>query len=234
MSKSNSERLILPSSLHELRRQIAALHRICARLGLNEAIDGHISVRPLAVSDQILMSPYPLHWSEVKATTIPVLSLADGSVISGTYKLDQPTWCVHAGLQRNHPRHRCFIHVHSPYATAIGCRINGRLLPTHQHLIELYNDIAYYDEYEGEVLEEEYGNRLARAMGDKSILFLANHGLVTSGLTPAKAFKRLYYTERACMFQILAESGQAALRLVDQSLLKATTRELDSDEWGRI
>ncbi|TNM59914.1 class II aldolase/adducin family protein [Aliirhizobium smilacinae] len=215
----------------DLHRQLAAVHRICARLDLHEAIDGHISMR-LEDDKQMLVSPYPLHWSEVTASSIPTLDLTNGDVVAGDYALDRPTWCVHSGLQRLHPRHRCFLHVHSPYATAISCRKDGRLLPIHQHLIGLYNDIAYYDDYEGEVITEEYGERLARAMGEKSIVFLANHGVVTGGLTPAKAFKRLYYLERACKFQILAESGNATLKFLEKSVVEAFSSEPDSEAWG--
>ena len=45
---------------------------------------------------------------------------------------------------------------------------------------------------------------MCRAMGDKDILFLRNHGVIVSGPTVAQAYDDLYYLERAAMVQVLA------------------------------
>ena len=45
---------------------------------------------------------------------------------------------------------------------------------------------------------------MCRAMGDKDILFLRNHGIIVSGPTVAQAYDDLYYLERAAMVQVLA------------------------------
>ncbi len=41
-------------------------------------------------------------------------------------------------------------------------------------------------------------------IGDKTILFMANHGITTVGETVADAYDRLYYIERAAQVQIYA------------------------------
>jgi len=57
--------------------------------------------------------------------------------------------------------------------------------------------LPYDDEYTGPALDPAEGARLARVIGDKSVLFMANHGISTVGATVADAYDRLYYTERA-------------------------------------
>jgi ribulose-5-phosphate 4-epimerase/fuculose-1-phosphate aldolase len=214
------------------RRDLAAAHRVCVRNGFHEAIDNHLSFRVPGSDDEMLLTPFPLHWSEVSASTLQRVSLADGTLLDGAGELEATAWSIHGALQRNHPRHRCFMHTHMPYATAIACRDHGRLEPIHQHLIGLHADIAYFDDYTGEAVEPHHGEEISAAMGDRSILFLANHGVVTAGGDPAHAFERMYYLERACQFQILAESGGRALRTIDKSILAAPNRREDRASWG--
>ena len=61
-----------------------------------------------------------------------------------------------------------------------------------------YDDIAYDCDYNGIAYDAEEGERLARSLGDKHVLFMRNHGVLTVGTTVAEAFERLYYFERAC------------------------------------
>ena len=58
------------------------------------------------------------------------------------------------------------------------------------------------DDFGGLALDEDEGDRLARALGEKRILFLANHGVIVVGPSVAHAFNDLYYLEKACMAQI--------------------------------
>lgn len=223
------------------RTSLAAVHRVCVRLGYHEGIDGHISLRVPNDDTQMLISPYPLHWSEVTASSLLAVDLSDPERSAERFGFDlaepssssagNPTaWYLHRALQVKHPWHRCFIHVHPPFATALSCRADCRLEPLHQHMVPLYNDIAYFDAYCGEILSHALGEEIADAMGAKSIVFLANHGVIAAGSTPARAFKRLYYLERACQFQILAQSGGAALRLLDAKLIEPASDRADLND----
>jgi ribulose-5-phosphate 4-epimerase/fuculose-1-phosphate aldolase len=214
------------------RRELAAVHRICFRLGYHEAIDNHLSVRVPNTDDEMWITPYPFLWSEIKTSDLLRVRFTDATVLEGSAELEQTSAIIHCALQRAHPHHGCFMHTHMPWATAIACRQEGRLRPIHQHLIGLYHDIAYLDEYGGEVLEAQLGDELAVAMGDRSVLFAANHGIVTAGNTPARAFERMYFLERACQFQITAETGGHALREIDKRILEAPSRRSDPDSWG--
>ena len=64
--------------------------------------------------------------------------------------------------------------------------------------------IAYDLDYRGLALDESEGERLADALGSRSILLMGNHGALVVGDSVADAFDRLYYFERACQTQVLA------------------------------
>ena len=55
------------------------------------------------------------------------------------------------------------------------------------------------------------GERLARALGEKSVLMMGNHGVLVVGRAVPEAFERLYFLERASQAQVLALSTGRAL-----------------------
>src|SRR5262249_57464719 len=59
--------------------------------------------------------------------------------------------------------------------------------------VGLAGEIAYDDTYTGPAFEPAEGERLAKILGDKGILFMANHGITTVGACVAEAYDRLYY-----------------------------------------
>jgi ribulose-5-phosphate 4-epimerase/fuculose-1-phosphate aldolase len=54
---------------------------------------------------------------------------------------------------------------------------------------------------------------------------LRNHGVLVIGRTPAQAFERLYFLERACQAQILALSTGGRLHLLPEPVVQATVAQ---------
>ena len=90
--------------------------------------------------------------------------------------------------------------------------------------------MAYDLHYNGLAIDEREGDRLARHLGNKSVLFMANHGVTVTGNTVAEAFNRLYYLERACMHQVMALSTGQRLRLIDKDVAEKTQQQIAEDE----
>ena len=87
-------------------------------------------------------------------------------------------------------------------------------------------EIAYDDEYTGQALDPAEGARLARAIGDKTVLFMANHGISTVGETVADAYDRLYYVERAAQVQIYAMWTGQPLKKLPDPVVEKTKRNI--------
>ena len=87
------------------------------------------------------------------------------------------------------------------------CRIDAKegLLPLNQHALQVIGDVAYHD-YEGTGRNPEERARLLADLGDRHILVLRNHGLLTTGKTVGEAFVSAFYLEKACQFQVIAQS----------------------------
>ena len=93
-----------------------------------------------------------------------------------------------------------------------------------QNAIGFHDDIAYVD-YQGLALDYAEGERLARALGSKSVLMLRNHGVLVTAGSAAQAFERLYFLERACQAQVLALSTGRKLRIVAEAVVQATVAQ---------
>lgn len=109
---------------------------------------------------------------------------------------------IHLGIYRNRPDVKCVMHCHMPYATAVTCLENPELEMVHQNSARFYNKIAYDKGYNGLATADEEGDRLAKELGDKPVLFMGNHGVLVAASTIYEAFDTIYYIERACLYQV--------------------------------
>ena len=98
-----------------------------------------------------------------------------------------------------------------------------------QNALRFAGDIAYDDTYNGLVVDNAEGDRLARVLGERRVLFLASHGVIVVGPSVAEAFDALYYLERACRLQVLARSMGGKLRAVRPEVAAATYRMIAAD-----
>jgi ribulose-5-phosphate 4-epimerase/fuculose-1-phosphate aldolase len=208
--------------LKQHRIDLACALRWAARLNLHEGVDNHFS---LAVPDadgvmrgnRFLINPYGWHWSEVTASSL-VLCNDKGEVLEGNNEVEDTAFFIHSRIHIGASHAICVLHTHMPYATSITLLENGRLDMIEQNALLFDGRISYDDDYEGLALAEDEGNRLAQKIGNKSILFMASHGIVIAGPTVADAFNDLYYLERAAMFQVLAKSQGGKLRTISDQV----------------
>ena len=83
---------------------------------------------------------------------------------------------------------------------------NNRLIPACQTSAFFDGHIVYEDDYRGTADTLEEGERLANLLGDKTVMFMKNHGVFIASDSIAKAYRMLYLLERVCRMQILAMS----------------------------
>jgi hypothetical protein len=66
-------------------------------------------------------------------------------------------------------------HTHMPYASALTRLEDPRIKEIGQTEVGLIDAIAYDGQYTGPALDPREGERLAKIIGNKSVLFMANH-----------------------------------------------------------
>jgi ribulose-5-phosphate 4-epimerase/fuculose-1-phosphate aldolase len=209
------------------RIDLAAAFRLAVRLDLHEGVCNHFSVM-LPEGKRFLLNRYGLHWSEVTAGNLLALD-ADGRVLAGEGEYEKTAFYIHSRIHLANPHAACVLHTHMPYATSLTLLEGGRLEMVEQNALRFHDDIAYDDEYNGLVVDNAEGDRLARALGTKRVMFLANHGVIVVGPSIAEAFDLLYYLERACRLQVLARMMGGKLRPVRPEVVKAACRMMRED-----
>ncbi|HZS70050.1 MAG TPA: aldolase [Burkholderiales bacterium] len=202
------------------RIDLAAAFRLAVRLDLHEGVCNHFSVM-LADGQTFLLNRYGLHWSEVSASNLLALD-AGGRIIAGEGEYEKTAFWIHSRIHLAHREAACVLHTHMPHATALTLLEDGRLEMIEQNALRFHDDIAYDDSYNGLVVDETEGDRLARVLGEKRVLFLANHGVIVVGPTVAEAFDSLYYLERACRLQVLARMMGGKRRAVRREVVERT------------
>src|SRR3981081_2328534 len=206
------------------RIDLAACYRLADRFGLNEGIDNHLTLLVPGYSDRFLLAPFGMHWSEVKASDFLVVDFS-GRVLSGQGSVEGTALYIHQPVHRLSPQGRCVLHTHMPYATALCMLENPRLEMAVQSALGFYDDVAYDPAYNVLALDASEGERLARALGPKSVLMMGNHGVLVVGNTVPQAFERLYFLERAAQVQVLALSTGRPLQLIPEATIKTTVSQ---------
>eukprot|EP00163_Fabomonas_tropica_P006628 TRINITY_DN1619_c0_g1_i1.p1 TRINITY_DN1619_c0_g1~~TRINITY_DN1619_c0_g1_i1.p1 ORF type:complete len:227 (-),score=8.94 TRINITY_DN1619_c0_g1_i1:352-1032(-) len=181
----------------ELRIKLAAAYRIVARLGWDEIIYNHISVRVPAdigntAEDTFLLNPFGLRYDEITASSLVKVDLGGNIVDPGNteWGVNFAGFVIHSALHQARADVNCVMHTHEANVTAVASLKCG-LMPLTQNA-QICGPVAYH-EYEGLAVSLEERERLVNDLGDKEILFLRNHGVVTaSGTIEAALFRMLY------------------------------------------
>lgn len=201
----------------QARIDLAAAHRLAVYHELEEGIDNHFTVTVPGYEDRYLVLPFGLHWSEARASDMIVFDEA-GNTLEGEGLVELSAQCIHAPIHRI-TGVRVVMHTHQPWALALNMLENNRLLPATQTAAFYQGHIAYDDEYRGTADTLEEGEKLAGILGNRSVMFMKNHGVMVAADSIAKAYKMLYLLERACRTQVLAMSTGEKLAMIPDNVV---------------
>jgi ribulose-5-phosphate 4-epimerase/fuculose-1-phosphate aldolase len=209
----------------QARIDLAAAHRLAVMHGFHEGIFNHLTLVVPGREDRYYQIPFGLHWSEVKASSFMEVGY-DGKVKRGAGDVESSAFCIHMPIHKARPETAAAVfHTHMPFASALTRLADMRIKMIGQTEVGMSADIAYDETYMGPANEPEEGERLARVIGTKNILFMANHGVTTVGKGVADAYDRLYYTERAAQVQMYAMWTGQPLRELPEAVVEKTLRD---------
>jgi ribulose-5-phosphate 4-epimerase/fuculose-1-phosphate aldolase len=197
------------------KRQLAAAFRAAAYHGFHEGIDNHFSLALPGHDDLFLLNRYGPHWSEITEDDILTIDF-EGRVVDGEGEWETSAFMIHRGCHQARPSARAVFHTHMPYATALSLTVGGFDSKLSQNSMLFHGRMANLA-YGGLVDAAEEGCRFGDVIGDHvTVVMLANHGVMVIGEDIADAWQKLYFFERACQVQVLAQStGQPLIRVSD-------------------
>ncbi len=215
----------------QARVQLAAAHRLAVLDELDEGIDNHFTVTVPGRECEYLILPFGKHWSEARASDMIVFE-ESGKTLEGEGVVELSAQCIHAPIHRITGA-RVVLHTHQTWALALNMLEDNRMLPATQTAAFFYGMIAYDDTYQGTADYLSEGERLAALMGEKSIVFMKNHGVLVVGDTIAQAYRRLYKLERICRTQVLAMGTGRPLSLLSEDIVAQVQTPSADDRHSR-
>lgn len=193
----------------QVRCDLAACYRLVAHFGWDELIFTHLSARLPGPDMHFLINPFGMLFEEITASSLVKVDLQGEKVMPSRYAVNPAGFVIHSAVHEARQDAHAVLHVHTVEGVAVSAQKEG-LLPISQDALTLWGDVAYHD-YEGLALEEDEKARLVGDLGDKNVMILRNHGLLTVGSNVAEAFLRLFFIQRSCEMQVAAQAGGAEL-----------------------
>ncbi len=222
------QRLIAVSGEERAARQrLAACYRVFDYLGWTESIFNHITLRVPGPETIFLINPFGLHYSEVTASNLVAVDIEGHPVRPTEHPINLAGFVTHSAIHGHIPAAHCVMHTHTTTGSAVACLEEGLSHDTF-YGAQLYGRIAYH-EFEGVTVEPDERERMVASIGEKRVVILRNHGLLTWGETLEEAFMWLWLLQRACDIQVAAASV-GRLRRVPESVLSQTRLEGAGDQ----
>jgi len=190
-----------------LKGRLALAFRIFAKLGFDEGVAGHITLRDPVEPTSFWVNPFGVAWPLLKASDLIRVS-KDGVVVEGgpVRLLNSAAYMIHHAVHTARPEINCVAHSHSLYGRAF-CTLGRNIDTITQDSCAFYNDIALYASFRGVVLEADEGIAIAKALGGKKAALLQNHGLLTCGKTIESTVFWFMSLEKCCHAQLLADAA---------------------------
>ncbi|MFL5258023.1 MAG: aldolase [Rhodopila sp.] len=209
----------------QARVDLAACFRAAARLGLHEGVCNHLSFMVPGRDDLFLVNPDGWSFAEITASRLLICDF-HRRVVAGDGVPEDTAFYIHARLHARIPRARAAFHTHMPNATALTMLEGEPLAWANQTALKFCGRTVVDEAYNGLALDESEGDRIAAAVGGADIVFMRHHGVLVLAPGIARAWDDLYYLERACEAQRLAESTGRRLVPVPRDVVEATAQQM--------
>jgi ribulose-5-phosphate 4-epimerase/fuculose-1-phosphate aldolase len=207
----------LTDANHQARVDLAAAYRLIHRLGMDDSIYTHISVRLPGTHDRFLINPYGMRFDEVTASNLVTVDI-DGKVIDDPLGLgiNPAGFTIHSAIHMARPDVVCVLHTHTVAGVAVSSLKCG-VLALNQWSAQFAGRLAYHD-FEGIALDLDERSRLINDLGTKNVLVLRNHGMLTCGRSVAEAFKLMHNLERSCKAQLAIQASGAEINTISEKI----------------
>ena len=216
------------SAEQQLRIDLAAAFRLSARHNWHEAVANHFSAAVSPDGKRFLVNPRWMHFSRIRASDLLLVDADDKETMKKPDAPDPTAWAIHAAVHRTLLQARVVMHLHPPYATALAALADPSIPPIDQNTARFFNRLAFDMHYGGIATADQEGDRIARTLGNRKVLMMANHGVMVIGETVAEAFEAMYYLERAAQTAVLAYSTGKTLNVMSDALAEATALDWEN------
>jgi L-fuculose-phosphate aldolase len=202
----------LPTGSWSIREKIALACRILHSQGHESGLAGQVSARESERT--FLTQRLGCGLREVRASAL-LTADEELNVVEGE-GMPNPANRFHGWLYRARPDVHCIVHTHPLYSSALST-LGVPLVISHMDSCALYDNVAFLERWPGVPVGDEEGRLISTALGNRSALLLAHHGLLVTGRTVEEACVLAVQFERAARLQMIA-SGSGSIRPIAREL----------------
>ena len=217
-------------TIEETRRdqlqRLTAGFRLFSHFGFDEGVAGHITLRDPEFSDHFWVNPLGVHFSQIKVSDLLLVNHA-GEVVQGDRPVNVAAFAIHSRLHAARPDVNAAAHSHSIYGRTFST-LGKPLDPISQDACAFYETQAMYKDFSGVVEEVNEGDEIAKALGNKKVIILQNHGILTTGPSVDIALWFYMSMERCCQAQLMAEAAGNPVIISHETAVK--TREFIAND----
>lgn len=208
------------------RVELAAAHRAADLLGWSALTFNHIARRVPSRPDHFWVKPDRLLYSEVTASSLVELRIADGGPVrEDSEMVNSAAAIIHAAILDARPEVNSSIHVHTDGGVMIGCIPEG-LQPHSQGSMMFYNRLSYHN-FEGVVDAADERRRLQADLGRNFAMVLRNHGLLVCGTTVANTILMMKELVDAARTQMMLYASNRPFLTPPPEVCERTARQFD-------
>jgi ribulose-5-phosphate 4-epimerase/fuculose-1-phosphate aldolase len=183
----------------EARIKLAAAFRIAHRLGWNDGVNNHITMRVPDDHGCFLMNKRALGWDEITASNLTKLDFVGTIADDPANPVGRAGLNFHTAILEAKPEINCVLHVHPKAGVVVSATDEG-LKILDQNGCALLGKLAYHA-FEGYASEHDEGERIVRELGNNYAMIMWNHGLLTVGRDVSEAFGYMRRLIDACETQ---------------------------------
>jgi len=202
---------------HRKRMLVRALN-LFAKLGYDEGLAGHITVRDPEKLNEFWVNPLGIAFKAVKENDLLKVS-HKGEVVEGNGYLNGAAFVIHSKIHQQNPKVNAAVHAHSLYGKTWSS-LGQLLTPITQDACAFYDDHALFNHFNGVVLDTDEGLQIAETIKHYKAIILQNHGILTVGETLESAAWWFITMERCCKSQLLAEAAGTPINIDHETALK--------------
>jgi ribulose-5-phosphate 4-epimerase/fuculose-1-phosphate aldolase len=187
------------------KQQLAAAFRVFAKLGFNLGASGHITARDPELTDHFWINPLAVPFGRIRVSDLQLVN-PSGEIMIGDKPVNQAGFAIHSQIHAARPDVVAAAHAHAVHGKAWSAL--ARLLdPITQDACTFYGSHSLYDDFNGVVLDEAEGKRVAAALGPNKAVILQNHGFLTVGRSVEEAAWLFITADASARAQLLAEAA---------------------------
>jgi ribulose-5-phosphate 4-epimerase/fuculose-1-phosphate aldolase len=201
-----------------LRKELATAYRIAAYLKWDDLIYGHLSSRIPTEPNCYLINPFGLMFDEITPDNLLKMDFSGNILSTNPYQYNPAGENVHSAIYEERQDINGIIHIHTNEGMAISA-LKESILPLTQHSCHILGRLAHHP-FEGIATERDERSRICHDLGDKEILILKNHGVLTVGVNIIQAFCTMYMVQKTMQAQILVQSLNSPLKLIENHIVE--------------